>query len=142
LAANKIGKVALSPFNGTGLAICAFAGVPLHHVSVAGFTDSTPTDVPFTYSAAINWGDGTPATPGTVARTSAGFSVAGDHVYNTEGNLPVTITVTRSDGAVLVINASANVGGFITSLYQEVLVRGPDAPGLQFWLQLEHAGVT
>jgi hypothetical protein len=42
----------------------------------------------------IDWGDGTPATVGSIT----GDSVTGSHTYSEEGTYPVTVTVTDIDG--------------------------------------------
>ena len=57
------------------------------------------------YSATINWGDGTPSTTGTVRSTTGGpgvpttGTVAGSHVYSTPGRYSVTVTVNDGLGA-------------------------------------------
>jgi|GEM_PF-5330799 len=144
-AANKIGKfdVKLLFFTGAGVKVCSFAGVPLSNVPVATFGDTMPSDVPPTYTATIDWGDGTPATAGTITKTGATtFTVSGSHTYAIEGNLPATVKVTRStDGEVLAINSTAMVGGYVTSLYENVLERAPDPAGLNVWLQALNGGL-
>jgi len=144
-ATNKIGKfdVKLLFFTGAGVEVCSFAGVPLNNVPVATFSDTMPSDLPATYTATINWGDGT-VTAGTVTKTGATtFSVSGSHTYAIEGTLPVTVKVTRStDGEVLTVDNTAMVGGYVTSLYENVLERAPDPAGLNVWLQALNGGLS
>lgn len=47
------------------------------------------------YTATINWGDGKPATSGTITLSNGVFTVQGSHTYDTEsGGVPYQITVT------------------------------------------------
>src|SRR4051794_31588998 len=65
----------------------AFTGV------VANFTTDTPGD---TFTASINWGDGT-TNAGTVSLTGSSGTVTGSHTYADEFNsLPVTVTLTET----------------------------------------------
>ncbi|NLS96729.1 MAG: cadherin-like domain-containing protein [Planctomycetaceae bacterium] len=61
---------------------------------VAGFADPGTGD---THTALIDWGDGTPAEPGTVNQVAR--TVSGSHVYADEkaGGAPYTVTVTVTD---------------------------------------------
>jgi hypothetical protein len=50
-------------------------------------------------TASIDWGDGTPATTGTVAQQADGsFAVSGEHAYAAEGTFTVTVAVTSAQG--------------------------------------------
>jgi phosphodiesterase/alkaline phosphatase D-like protein len=55
----------------------------------------TPNPTLDHYTASINWGDGTPATPGTVSLAGSTFSVAGSHTYPEEGDYPIKTTITH-----------------------------------------------
>src|SRR5262249_48212195 len=55
--------------------------------------------------APITWGDGPPATPGTITGGSGSFIVAGTHTYADEG--AYTITVTLADDAPGTAQATA-----------------------------------
>jgi PKD repeat protein len=74
----------------TGQSINATEGAPFSGV-VATFTSADPAG---SYSATINWGDGTTSV-GTVTATGPGaYSVSGDHTYAEEGTYTVTVQVT------------------------------------------------
>jgi PKD repeat protein len=45
------------------------------------------------YTATINWGDGTPPTPGTLAGSGGAYTISGNHTYADEGSYTVTTTV-------------------------------------------------
>jgi len=61
----------------------------------ATFTDAGTPD---THTAAIDWGDGTPAEPGTVNEAGGSGTVDGSHAYTGSGTYTVTVTVTDDDG--------------------------------------------
>jgi streptogramin lyase len=65
---------------------------------VAYVTDSSQNGViRSTYDAAISWGDGTPATIGTIVDiSSSAFEVVGSHVYATPGSFPVNVLVEKT----------------------------------------------
>ena len=58
-----------------------------------------------TFTATIDWGDGTPPEPGRVTKVNGGpgvlttGTVNGSHVYADDGTYKVTVTVTDDDGA-------------------------------------------
>ncbi|HEY8752080.1 MAG TPA: hypothetical protein VIM40_00315 [Arthrobacter sp.] len=75
----------------------------------AAFTDPDPTATPGEYSATINWGDGSPATTGTVTGPTGGpFTVNGSHTYSEEGNYTVSVTITDTDAPANSATASSH----------------------------------
>src|SRR5262249_22111230 len=86
----------------------ATQNVPLTNVTVGSFTDPDPNAVPADYAVTIDWGDGTPPTQGTVARsaTGSGFDVLGSHTYTGVPTFPITIDV-HDQGSFF----STSVGG-------------------------------
>ena len=64
------------------------------NTAVATFTDSTPGDTASSFTATINWGDGT-TTAGTVAGSHGIFTVDGGHTYADEGSDTAIVTLTR-----------------------------------------------
>lgn len=89
-------------------------GVALTNV-VAGKlfdTDSSGTSANFT--AKINWGDGTPITPGTVTRDTsepgaAAYVAVGGHTYPKAGNYPVVVTFGGSNGGTFTSYGTARI---------------------------------
>ena len=62
----------------------------------ATFTDAGTLD---THTATINWGD-TTTDSGTVTQGAGSGTVGGSHVYDSIGDMTVTVTVTDDDGGV------------------------------------------
>jgi hypothetical protein len=77
-----------TPFNGT----------------VATFSDADTTKTPASFTATINWGDGT-TTAGTVTGGSGSFTVSGQHTYGDEGSFTFTVTVTETGAGGLTASA-------------------------------------
>jgi hypothetical protein len=96
-----------------GIVVDPTAGVgppPVEHSlfsgQVATFTSTNPLDTAASYSAVIDWGDGTSA--GTITQQNGGFVVSGQHTYFDDGDYPMKVTVVRTaDGT-----ASTGSSGF------------------------------
>jgi hypothetical protein len=55
-------------------------------VTVAHFTDADPGGIASDHVAAVDWGDSTPVSAGTIGVDSSGGSlVTGDHTYASRG---------------------------------------------------------
>src|SRR5262249_15919686 len=82
---------------------------------LATFTDSNLTDTVLSFTASIDWGDGT-TTAGTVLGALGSFTVTGGpHTYSgafgDEGQDPVAITLTRtSDNSSATAFGAVNIG--------------------------------
>ena len=65
---------------------------------VATFTSNdSPAQPASTYSAMISWGDGSPASAGSITGPASGvFSVKASHTYQAAGTYTMTVTVTDS----------------------------------------------
>lgn len=91
-----------------GTALQGTVGVPLIGV-VASFEESTP-EPPSEFGASIDWGDGTPASRGTITGGSACpgrpdrtcYAVVGTHTYAAEGTYTVVTDIRGPSGPVRV----------------------------------------
>jgi hypothetical protein len=61
--------------------------------TLARFTDADPNGTVSDYSATITWGDGSPATAGTISVSGSGFAVSGTHTYAGTGPFVFTVHV-------------------------------------------------
>lgn len=78
--------------------------------TVATFTDPAGADVIANYTATIDWGDGTPATPGVItAGTGGSFLVGGTHTYTALGTYNLTVTITHLTSAATIVNPVGTV---------------------------------
>jgi hypothetical protein len=110
--AHSTALIGLAP--GSGSTISATEGTAIAAgTQVATFTDGNATDTAASFTASIDWGDGT-TTAGTVSGASGAFTVTGGpHTYADERGLDnaVTTTVTRTaDSATTTITGHATVG--------------------------------
>jgi hypothetical protein len=117
----------------------------LFNGTVATFSDGDPAATTASFTAMINWGDGTAPTAGTiVAGVGSLFSVTGSHQYLEQAPAPgytFPVTVTLTDIAANIINrtiASGSTTGGSTlltlpstaGLSVGMLVTGPAAAGI------------
>jgi PKD repeat protein len=65
---------------------------------VAMFTDSDESTNAGSFTATIDWGDGSPVTPGTIAQSDTLFFVIGQHTYDDEGTFTVTVVINEIAG--------------------------------------------
>ena len=81
---------------------------------VTSFTCDDATLDAGSFTASINWGDGTALTNGDVVKNGAVYLVTGTHKYVNPGEYPLTVTITRSTlamqtGAVTSVRSLAEV---------------------------------
>jgi hypothetical protein len=95
------------PVSGMPVAVSAVEGRGFT-APVATFTDPDPSGVESDYLATVDWGDGTPASDGVIAKSADGiFTVTGQHTYAEEGSYSISVTVTDDD----VPYNTATIGG-------------------------------
>jgi uncharacterized protein (TIGR03118 family) len=101
--------------NVTGLAVPSNPATPLYEGraftgDVALFNDTNPRGVAGNFTAAIDWGDGTPATDGTIRQDATGvFHLSGTHTYLEEGVFPIAVAIHDVGGSDGQAQGSATV---------------------------------
>jgi hypothetical protein len=96
-------------------------------VTVASIADANPIGVPTSLKADIDWGDGSPTTPGTISAApgpAAHYVVQGSHAYPDAQTYLVEVHITSADGG----DAAADV----QSTADGVPVPGPPEKGRIF----------
>ena len=103
---------------GTSVDLVGTEGAATGLVPVATFTDPGGPEAVGDYSAAIDWGDGTPVDTGATITFAAGvFTVNGNHTYAEEsaaehpGSDPyaVTVTISHENTTPTVVNSTATI---------------------------------
>ena len=108
--AGSTALIGLSPVSGASINTVEGAAIP-GGTQLATFSDSNSLDTAASFTASIDWGDGT-TTAGTVAGALGSFTVSGGaHTYTDEGGDRITTTLTRiSDDATATAVGAASVG--------------------------------
>jgi FG-GAP-like repeat len=101
--------IGIAPTSGAAITATEGTAVPAA-TQVATFTDSNLTDTALSFTASIDWGDGT-TTTGTVVGAAGSFTVfGGPHTYADEGEDLIKTTLTRtSDNAQATATGTAEV---------------------------------
>jgi hypothetical protein len=99
------------------------------NTDVASFTDTNLSDTASSFTATIDWGDGT-TTTGTVVGSNGHFTVEGGHTYADENFYPGLVTITRTaDSSQLVIAGTIPVADTDTINPQKTTITfTPNAP--------------
>jgi len=92
-----------------GVQLSGSEGTALSNVAVASFTDSAGPHQTSTYSATIDWGDGSQPSAGTIALAGSEFSVSGTHSYAEEGHYTIHVHVQDDGGAAADATSSAAI---------------------------------
>jgi hypothetical protein len=94
-----------------GFLVTGVEGADAGSQTVATFTDPGGAEVASDYSASINWGDGTPATIGTITGPGVGgvFTVTADHTYGEEGSFPISVTLSHETASTALASSTATV---------------------------------
>jgi hypothetical protein len=139
-----VADAALTP--GAAATVVVPQGVTASGVTVATFTDAGGAEPGASFSAVIDWGDGTAPTAGTVSVSGGTLTVSGDHSFPTPGRYTITTTITDDGGSTATATASATVGSdnerLLAQAYLDLLHRPIDAAGLAFWSGQLDAGTA
>src|ERR1043165_7959028 len=109
---NGIGRinVLLNSPSAHGADFNATATLPVNGVKVASFIDYDTTKTAASFTATINWGDGTAPAAGPVADNgSGGFNVTGSHNHAVAGSYAVSVQIADTDENFANANANATV---------------------------------
>jgi hypothetical protein len=102
----------------SGTAVSGFdAGPP----ALATFTDPNALSAPTTYTATIDWGDGSPLEPGTVQVIDTTITVFGTHSYHVLGTQHPIVRLTPLGGSTYTSTATIEVAAV-------GLIADPDRP--------------
>ena len=85
----------------TTFPVTGTVGVPIDDAPVVTFTDGDGSTPPGSYTATIDWGDGTAPSIGMVTVANGVYQVTGDHTYDQPATFPVGVTITRSGSSGL-----------------------------------------
>jgi hypothetical protein len=129
--------IADAPLKATGLQLITTA---VQNLELATFTDANPYGPLADFTATINWGDGTPVSPGVITGPTGGpFSVAGSHTYATLGPKTVQIHVVDEGGQTadattsLIVHALTSGGSFVIGDQDAVVGNTVTYWGAQWW---------
>jgi uncharacterized protein (TIGR03118 family) len=93
--------VAQAPITAAGVAVHPTRGGVVSRVTVASFVDPDSSLKPSSFSATIDWGDGT-VSKGTIvaARAKHSFKVLGSHTYKKSGTFSVSTAIQQGSAVV------------------------------------------
>ena len=100
--------VAAAPLLATGTSLTASANLAFTQ-QVATFSAADTTATASSFSALVQWGDGTTSTGTIVADLAGGFDVQGTHTYAATGSFVVTATVGDAAGDSAIATDTASV---------------------------------
>ena len=109
-SATGTADIADATLNSTGETISAIEGTTTPSVLVAHFTDANPDGVLGTYTATINWGDGSGTSAGTIQSDgSGGYNVFGSHLYAASGQYTISTLIGDGGTSTTTPSSTANV---------------------------------
>lgn len=150
---NAAATVVEPSLTGTGTTLSGNEFAALTNVTVASFTHGNNSEDPSTFTASIDWGDGTSST-GTVSLAGGTYSVAGSHTYSDEGSFAVKVTI-NDDTAAATIDSTATMAEelingnpgttdqrIVAEAFRDLLHRAADTDGLAYWSGKLDGGMT
>ncbi len=121
-----------APLSATGVNIGAYAGAPIVASGpgvVATFTNADPFGSAASYSATIDWGDGS-TSPGTITGTGT-LSVIGSHTYADPVNKTIHVTISHIHGYTT--SATTTSTATVSSFGRFLPHNGHDSASIAFW---------
>ena len=82
---------------------------------LATFTDNNISTPAGSFTATIDWGDGSTATPGNVTGSGGSFSVGGTHTYAAHGSYTVGVSIASPSGGSGSVSDSVDVADAVTT---------------------------
>lgn len=136
---------AVAPLSWTTGSIQVSVGKAVTNAAVGTFVDPAGADPTLSYTATIDWGDGSAPSQGTVTYDGQKFTVQGSHTYTQYGIYTLSISVQDADGSqanfastatvtpiptTTVLNASpfSSTAGQPLTLIASVQTTGPGVP--------------
>jgi hypothetical protein len=107
-SASSTATVADAPLTGTPVTASSTEGAAFSG-TVATFTDANPASTPTDFTATVTWGDGSPATTGTVTLVSGTYVVSASHTYAEEGAYSVSVAVLDVGGSTATVSSTGQV---------------------------------
>jgi hypothetical protein len=159
-----VGQFSVDPANGGafGLAVGTVAGeyrltATDDNVPNVSFYDFQPTSPTVTsYTALINWGDGTSNSPdtsaGTITFQGGTFTVTGSHTYTDDGIYPISVSVLENgvsqvtagagSAATATVVAATPQAEWADNLFEDLLGREIDQGASLFLVGAQNSGVS
>jgi hypothetical protein len=94
---------------------------------VAEVNDRNRLSVAGDFTALVDWGDGTPPTPGQISGADGRLEVAGGHVYAAPGTYRTLVTVAHAGRSIVLDAGSAQVAGAALAPFTASSQTAPDA---------------
>ena len=139
-------QVADAPLVAAGIDVPIQQSLTLSNLQIASVTDTGGAEAAGSYTAAIDWGDGSASSAGTVDVSGNTVNVVGSHTYAMAGRYHVNITVQDEGGASTVVHSIVIVGSppptnlFVGSAFDDVLQRPIDQQALQNFVNALQSG--
>jgi hypothetical protein len=107
---------AIAPLDATTGSVQVQAGTAITNAALGTFVDTGGADATSSYTATIDWGDGSQSSQGTVSFDGQKFIVQGSHTYSQYGIYTLNITVQDADGSQVSIASTATVNPIGTTV--------------------------
>jgi uncharacterized repeat protein (TIGR01451 family) len=95
--------------NATPINVAAQTNVAATNVAVATFTDPSGVQPVGTYTAIIDWGDGSPTDVGVISLSGSTYTVRGTHTWTSAGTYNMTVTISKPGAPDAIVNPVATV---------------------------------